>query len=151
MLHAALAGNDRFLADDIELNRQGPSWTVDTLREYRDWYPGATLFLLVGMDQYAEFGTWREPDEISRLATVVVMARGGDRPQGGEVRTVAVTRIDVSSTQIRDRVGRGEPIRYLVPEAVERIIEGHELYGPAADTGRVGPTAAVPNRPGSAG
>jgi len=79
------------------------------------------------------------------------MARGGEQPRTGEAPAIAVTRIDVSSTQIRERVRRGEPIRYLVPDAVARIIVEHELYGLEADTGRVGPAAAVPNRPGSVG
>ena len=151
MLDAALAGDDRFRVDDIEMNRQGPSWTVDTLRAYRERHAGAVLFLLVGMDQYVEFATWREPEEIARLATIVVMSRGGEQPRGPGIVSVAVTRIDISSTQIRDRVGRGEPIRYLVPEAVETIIAGHALYRPTADTGSGGTGRAIPNRPQPAG
>jgi nicotinate-nucleotide adenylyltransferase len=150
MLTAAVAGDDRFRVDAIELDRQGPSWTVDTLKEYHARDAGAELFLLVGMDQYLEFETWREPAEIARLATIVVMARGGDAPRGSGIRRVDVTRIDISSTAIRERVRRGESIRYLVPDAVERIITQNALYRDRIETGGA-VAGTAPNRPGSAG
>jgi nicotinate-nucleotide adenylyltransferase len=134
MLRAALAGDDRFEIDDLELHRAGPSYTVDTLRLYRGRLPDATLHLLVGADQFAEFETWHLADVIRSLAVLCVLARGGPGAVGGEgegVVHVPVTRIDLSSTAIRRRVGAGESIRYLVPVAVERIIRGRGLYAGA--------------------
>lgn len=134
MLRAALAGNDTFEICDIELRRSGPSYTVDTLRQLRAELPEATFFLLLGIDQVREFSTWREPDAILRLAHVVMLTRaGGESSQGDFVHdVVAVTRIDISSTLVRRRVAAGQPIRYLVPDAVAAIIEREGLYVQAA-------------------
>ena len=128
MIRAATHGDARFEVSDVELKRTGPSYTADTLRQLhgRD-----ELFLLIGVDQVREFSTWREPHEIQRLAQLVMMTRSGieEPPESGIVqRTVSVTRIDISSTLIRQRVAAGRPIRYLVPSAVEEIIVAERLY-----------------------
>ncbi|MCI0436110.1 MAG: nicotinate-nucleotide adenylyltransferase [Gemmatimonadetes bacterium] len=129
MVKAAIAGDARFALDDIELQRSGPSYTVDTLIAYGSRHPGASLFLLMGVDQYAEMHTWRRPDEIRRLATLAVLDRAGEpvTPGPGVVR-VPVTRIDISSTGIRERVRQRRPIRYLVPDAVGALIDAQRLY-----------------------
>lgn len=133
MLEAAVAGNPAFEISEIELRRTGPSYTVDTLRELATKFPDDELFLLIGVDQVREFHTWREPDEIARLARLVMVARGGLHESGAQSRyvshTVNVTRIDVSSTMIRARVAAGESVRYLVPDAVAEIIAREALYG----------------------
>jgi nicotinate-nucleotide adenylyltransferase len=144
MLELAVAQDRRFGIDRLELERGGASYTVDTLRALHGAQPGVQLTLLVGADQYAEFPTWREPDEIRRLARLAVLMRGGAsgaeaessgswRPSvsemAGGVLSVAVTRIDISSTAVRRRVAEGLPIRYLVPPAVERFIFENRLYG----------------------
>jgi nicotinate-nucleotide adenylyltransferase len=129
MIQAATADHERFAVSDVELRRTGPSYTVDTLRELRR--PTDQLFLLLGVDQVREFSTWREPAEVARLASLVMMARGGieDPPDRGIVQyTVPVTRVDISSTLIRQRVAAGQPIRYMVPAAVEEIIAAERLY-----------------------
>lgn len=136
MVAAAIAGNDSFSMDELELRRNGPSYTVDTLRAYRTRHPDAALFLLIGADQYAEMQTWKAPDAIVRLATLAVLDREGVlRPPGPDAVRVPVTRIDVASTDIRSRVRRGLPVQYLVPAAVEDLIRRHGLYldgaGPA--------------------
>jgi len=129
MLHAAVAGNDMFRIDEIEIRRGGPSFTVDTLREYRERLPDVELYLLIGTDQWAEFETWRDPGTIRQLSRVAVLAREGVAPAGAaDVEMVPVTRVDISSTDIRRRVAAGRPIRYLVPEAVASIIERTGLY-----------------------
>jgi nicotinate-nucleotide adenylyltransferase len=131
MVRAAIAGDDRFQADGLELRRTGPSYTVDTLRELRDRHPGAELFFITGADNLADLPRWREPDEIARLATLAVVSRAGDSlPEGGPYPAVAVpvTRVDVSSTQVRRRVAAGLSIRYLVPGAVGAVIERERLY-----------------------
>ncbi len=129
MIRAAIAGDERFEVSDVELNRAGPSYTVDTLRHLRAG--GDELFLLLGVDQVQELSTWREPDQVLHLAQLVMLARTGieEPPAGGIVKhTVPVTRIDVSSTLIRRRVAAGQPIRYLVPAAVAEIIAAEGLY-----------------------
>lgn len=132
LLRAAVAGDDRFEIDDIELRRPGPSWTVETLRALHARWPAARLFLLIGMDQFLEFGTWREPEEIERLARVAVLSRAGAAAPAGAARHIAVpvTRMDVTSTEVRRRVAAGLPIRYLVPAAVEELIARFGLYRP---------------------
>ena len=130
MLELAIAGDDRFAIDTLELDRQGASYTVDTLRELADRHPSTRFTLLMGADQYEEFGTWREPDEIRRLARLAVLMRSGRK--GGPVAegdiALDVTRIDVSATDVRRRVADGLPIRYLVPHAVEAFIFEQNLY-----------------------
>lgn len=133
MLRAATAGDPRFATSDIELRRAGPSYTVDTLRELRERDPTGVLFLLLGVDQFREFHTWREPDEIARLATIVVMSRGGaeppELPREFAYQWLPVTRVDISATEIRRRLAAGEPVKYLVPPAVEEMIRREGLYG----------------------
>lgn len=129
MVRAAVGDDERFEASDIELRRDGPSYTVDTLRELREGHPDDELFLIVGADQLAELGTWKEPEEIRRLATVVGLARAGEVATGVDgARLVEVPRVDVSSTGIRRRVGAGEPVSYLIITGVEDIIRRQALY-----------------------
>src|SRR5690606_13779384 len=131
MVRAAIRGDPRLEVDDLELRREGPSYSVDTLRVYRERYPDAELFFLIGVDQMREFGSWREPEEVARLACLSVMTRDGESPAPDTPfphRLVPVTRIDVSATDIRTRVREGRSVRYLVPEAVRRRIEGWGLY-----------------------
>ena len=134
MVVAGVEDDSRFLASDLELRRPGPSYTVDTLREFRRQGVGEELFFLMGSDQLAEFHRWREPEEVGRLARLVVMAREGDDPDlttpGVQVEplVVPVTRIDLSATRVRNRVREGRSIRYLVPDPVRRIILDERLY-----------------------
>jgi nicotinate-nucleotide adenylyltransferase len=131
MVAAAVRDDPRFEADGLELRRTGPSYTVDTLRELRAREPDAELVFLTGADNLAELPRWREPDEIARLATLAVVSRAGETlPPDGPYPAVAVTvtRVDLSSTQIRRRVAAGQSIRYLVPEAVRAVIQREGLY-----------------------
>ena len=131
MVRAAIAGDPRFEADGLELEREGPSYTVDTLRALRARHPGAEIFFLTGADNLRELHLWREPDEVVRLARLVVVSRGGEGVPAEArypARAVGVTRIDLSSTEVRRRVGAGETIRYLVPDAVAALIARHGLY-----------------------
>ena len=132
MLRAAVVGDERFEVSELELRREGASYTVDTLRELRAEHPDAELFVAIGADQVSELDTWREPDEIAKLATVVAFARSGQAVPSSrrEVRRVEVPELHLSSTLIRARVADGEPVRYMVPAAVERIIRRRGLYGP---------------------
>lgn len=131
MVRAATSGDARFGVDDLEIRRGGVSYTVDTLRELREREPDADLFFLVGVDQFRDFDSWREPDEVARLATLAILARGGETlatptPYGG--RRVPVSRIDISATEIRRRIAAGLSIRYFVPDPVRAVIEADRLY-----------------------
>lgn len=130
MLRAATAPDERFLVDDLEVQRGGASYTVDTLRVYTTAQPAAELHLMLGADQFEELHTWREFEEVRRLATLVVLPREGRGPVAAEPGVVPLpgVRIDVSASEIRRRIGAGEPIRYLVCPAVESIIRDHDLY-----------------------
>ncbi len=134
MLRAAVGDDPRFEVSELELRREGASYSVDTLRRLREERPEHELFFIIGADQFAELDTWREPEEIARLARLVVIPRGGTEPGAPppgldvEYDVVDVTRIGLSSTDIRERVRAGRSIRYLVPEGVLEIIEAHALY-----------------------
>ncbi len=138
MLEAALADDPVLEASDLEMRREGPSFTVDTLAELRALYPDTELVLLIGADQWRQLASWKDPVGIARLARVAVMARSGESQASVDPgvpvtsRTVPVTRIDVSATEVRARVRQGRSIRHLVPEGVRRIIEREALYAPPA-------------------
>ena len=142
MARAAVRGHTGLTVDRLELDRDPPSYTVDTLRDLRARMPDAELHLLLGADQWASFGRWKDVEEIAALARIVVMARDGQEPSeldpglppGVEVpwRGVDVRRIDVSSTEVRDLVRAGKSVDDLVPPGVARIIHEHELYRAAS-------------------
>jgi nicotinate-nucleotide adenylyltransferase len=113
----------------IEIEREGLSYTVDTLAAFAGRHPEAERFFLVGTDVLASFGQWREPERVLRLATLAVMQRSGEtgRVPEGAVR-VETRRVDVSSTEIRERVRTGRTIRGFVPEAVAAYIAEQRLY-----------------------
>lgn len=131
MVRAAVDGDPRFEACDIELRRPGPSYTVDTLRELAALHPGAELVLLIGADNLREIPTWRDPEGILALARVAVLSRdGAGVPPDAPIPATAVrvTRVDVSATEVRRRAAAGETIRYLVPDAVRALVERRGLY-----------------------
>ena len=139
MVRAAVRGNPAFEASGIEVDQPGPTYTVDTLRRFRAEHLDAMMFFLMGADQLAEFHEWKEPEEIAALATVVVMARDGSSGEGAngrgvgrglpvDVMSIPVTRLDLSSTHVRERVRDGRSIQYLVPPEVLGIIEDQGLY-----------------------
>ena len=143
MVELAISGDDRFRASRIELDREGPSYTIDTLRELHEHGPDDELFLILGGDQAAALPRWHEPEEVLSLATVVVFARGTStrnaigvqlsRLRGAQrLLFVEMPRIDVSATMVRRRAAEGKPIRYLVPDKVANYIGAQSLYGASA-------------------
>ena len=125
MLRASIAAEPRFQVSRAELDRAGPSFTVDTLESLRR---EGELFLILGSDAYADFERWREPKRIRGLATVVLAARPGAPNAPDGVRMLDSPLMDISSRELRARAARGKSLRYLVPEAVLRYIEEHRLY-----------------------
>ena len=136
----AVAADDRLAVWRVEVDRPGPSYTVDTLRLLRERSPQDELTLILGADQAQRLASWRDPEAVLSLATVAVAARG-DLQQGAVLRRLEslagseriaffeMPRIDVSSTLVRERVGSGRPIRYLVPEQVADHVQANHLYG----------------------
>lgn len=138
MLELAVAGEPRFSVSRVELERDGPSYTVDTLESFA----GADeLFLMLGGDAIAELPRWKDPDRIARLATLVVAERPG-APSAPKDRSASLLvfdapRLDISARELRARAARGRSLRYLVPDPVWRHIEARGLYraeGPSSGT-----------------
>jgi nicotinate-nucleotide adenylyltransferase len=151
LVDVAIADDDRFTSSRIELDRDGPSYTSDTLRAMHSAAPDDEHFLILGGDQAATLPAWHEPEEVLALATVAVVERVSwtrnaigikiARLKGSErVRYLDMPLIQVSSSAVRRRVGAGRPIRYLVPDAVASYIEAKGLYGAGAHTAESSPT-----------
>jgi nicotinate-nucleotide adenylyltransferase len=136
MLELAVAGEPRFAVSKDELDRNGPSYTVDTL----ELLAGADdLFLILGSDAIADLPRWKDPDRIARLATLVVADRPGAPERMGDAPVVQfdAPRLDISSRELRARAARGRSLRYLVPDPVWKHIEARGLYraeGPTSTT-----------------
>lgn len=135
MVRAAVGCDDRFRVSELEIRRDGPSYTVDTLRTLRDGpLADARIYLIMGVDQYRDFSDWHRPDAIRRMATLAVMDRAGEGVDGeradedADLVRVPVRRVDVSSTEVREMVGRGEDVSALVDPEVARIIDAEGLY-----------------------
>lgn len=140
MLEIAVAGQPHFRVDRRELERPGPSYTVDTLAEIRADDPARELFLLLGADSVADFASWRAPEQILQLATLMAVNRGRTPPdlsgfrrrfgETGERRLVHVTMpaVDLAATDLRTRVASGRSIRFMTPRGVEAYIAQHDLY-----------------------
>jgi nicotinate-nucleotide adenylyltransferase len=135
----ATAGEDRVEVSDLEIERGGASYTVDTLRALHERDPEHALTFIVGGDMAYSLPTWREPEAILGLARLAVAERDGLRREdiaerlaplhsGDRVVFFDMPRIDLSSSAVRDRVAAGRPIRYLVPDPVVDAIHARSLY-----------------------
>lgn len=140
MLEFATAGHTQLRVSRMELDRTGPSYTVETLEQLRDEQPDRTLFLVIGADSLADLPTWREPERILELAELIVVNRGQREPDvaaveqslgreaAGRIRRVWIPGVDLSASDIRGRVQAGRSIRYMTPRAVEMYIRERGLY-----------------------
>jgi nicotinate-nucleotide adenylyltransferase len=147
LVGAAARTDPSVFVSRVEIDRRGPSYMVDTLRELRRQYPGRELVLLLGADQLARLGTWHEAEAIPRLARVAVAPRPGVTLRGldgARVERIEMPLVDVSSTLLRARIAAGRSIRHLVPEPVRALIESEGLY-------RRAPTAPGAPEPRPAG
>ena len=140
MAELAVAGDDRFEVSRMEVDKESPAYTSETLAALREDSRDDELFLILGGDQAASLGSWHEPERVLELATVVVFDRGswgrnaigitiGRLPGARSVRYLDMPLIQVSSSLIRRRVREGRPIRYLVPDSVAEYISSNDLYG----------------------
>ena len=130
MVEMAIAGAHRFALERSEIDRSGPSFTVDTLRTLRDREPDHSFVLLIGADAAAELPTWHQAEEISRLARIVMFARPAwlDSRMIGDFEAIRVPQVEISASEIRRRVRAGRSIRYWVPDAVRDHITTRRLY-----------------------
>ncbi|WP_195908275.1 nicotinate-nucleotide adenylyltransferase [Nostocoides sp. HKS02] len=129
----ATASNPRFTVSRVDIDRPGPTYTIDTLRDLRAERPGAELFFITGADALAQILSWKDADELFRLAHFIGVTRPGyplsesglpaDRVTLEEVPAMAI-----SSTDCRARVERAEPVWYLVPDGVVQYINKYHLY-----------------------
>lgn len=137
MVELALSGHPSFAVSRVDVDRSGPTYTIDTLAELAKQYPEADLFFILGNDAYAGIDSWKDAVDLPKLAQLVVMVRadraeGGDFPAKPRVNLMTLAALPISATDIRERVRDGESIAGLVPEAVERYIHEHHLYGASA-------------------
>lgn len=141
MVKLAVASNDRFEVSRIELERAGPSYSVDTVEAMRRLMPGAKLYFITGTDAILGLDTWQDPQRLLRLCQFVAARRPGfDEPGIGEafgaieerygcrILRIEAPGIDVSSSDLRRRVRQGRSLKYLVPDAVADYIQKHGLY-----------------------
>jgi nicotinate-nucleotide adenylyltransferase len=129
MVVAALDGVEGIEASRIEMERDGPTYTIDTVEALAA--SERALFLVMGSDVAAGLPTWHRVDELRELVTLAIVDRGDvpcDAPSGWKVARVSTPRLDLSSTDLRRRVAAGEPIDFLVPTAAARILRAHSLY-----------------------
>lgn len=151
MIKEAIGDNEHFEISDVEIKRPGRSYTIDTIRVFREMYgEKSRLYLIVGTDMINDISTWKDVDILSRMCSFIVINRfpvplqeaaGTNKsPRGiaifspekrGEIESLRVTipPIGVSSSEIRDRLKRGVSIRYLTPRCVEDYIKRNDLYG----------------------
>jgi nicotinate-nucleotide adenylyltransferase len=156
MVRRAITGHPRFRASSIELDRSGRSYSIDTLHALRQRFPEPTKFVfLLGLDAFREIGTWKRYEELFSLADFAVLSRppyritsprallpvaarrhfcyGPNRrmlvhTSGNRIAFLAVTALDISASNIRQRARRGHSIRYLVPSSVASYLDRHQLY-----------------------
>lgn len=150
----ATVANPQFDVSRIEVDRPGPSYTVDTVRSFRETLgPDVELWFITGLDAVREILTWREPEAFVRLCRIAAVTRPGYRVEEieavrrqvlalaggheGHFEVLEVPALAISSSDIRRRVHAGEPIKYLVPESVETYITKIGLYTPAGDPGEL--------------
>ncbi|GIU88437.1 MAG: putative nicotinate-nucleotide adenylyltransferase [Acidimicrobiia bacterium] len=130
LVETAVDGVDALEPCALEMEREGPTYTIDTVERLRD---GArSLYLVVGADLVAGLPTWHRVDELRRAVTLAVVGREGEAVAsvpGWDSCTVTMPRLDVSSTDLRDRIARGAPFDYLVPTPAARILRARALYG----------------------
>jgi nicotinate-nucleotide adenylyltransferase len=140
----ATASNPQFSVSRIDVDRKGPTYTIDTLRDLQALHPDADLFFITGADALEQIFSWRSAEELFDLAHFIGVTRPGHTltdpglPAGG-VSLVEVPALAISSTDCRERVARGEPVWYLVPDGVVRYIDKRRLYIAAEADAWTGP------------
>lgn len=141
MVEMSIRDNKNFKVSRIEIEREGPTYTIDTLQRLHDLFPEQELYFITGTDALKELITWREPQEIIKLARIVGASRPGYDSHGllakiyrkypftkDRISQLEVPALAISSTDIRSRVQNNKSIRYLLPEEVRLFIKTNKLY-----------------------
>ncbi|TWT65274.1 nicotinate-nucleotide adenylyltransferase [Allorhodopirellula solitaria] len=143
MLRLAVSGQSGHRIETYELDRDGVSYTVDTLAYLRDQFPDHTLFFIIGADSLASFAQWKDPDRLLQMCTLAVVRRGGMPPPSYDIlqdfaspekvqacreAEIVMPQIEISSRELRRRVARSQSIRFHVPHSVEAFIRNENLY-----------------------
>lgn len=126
MLRLAIEGEEGFQLDDCELRRPPPSYTIDTIEEIRTRRPDPQMYCLIGEDNLPTLHKWYRFDELRKAVQFIVLDRTGKSPD--HPYPIVHRKIDISATEIRNRVASGQSIRYFVPQAVEEIIRREKIY-----------------------
>jgi len=162
MVRLATLTNPFFRISDIELKRPGKSYSIDTIRYFRERHPGSVLFFILGRDAFMEIETWKDFQGLFSFSNFVVMARPGFHetplgsqlpvgllasfrydqevkawvhPSGHTLHFEEITFLDISSTKVRELIERGRSVRYLIPAEVESYVQKHGLYRKKEDNG----------------
>ena len=129
MCRLAIADETQFELSDVELRREGRSYTVDTLRELHRLHPGDELFVILGWDAARLFGGWHKPDEVRRLAEIVIVTRpGSGTPDGAAGLLCERPTPNISGSELRRAIARGDDVSDRLPAAVAAYIADHNLY-----------------------
>ncbi len=143
MIEFAIAGHDAFYLSKVEIERGGVSYTVDTLKEIAANQPDDQLFFMMGGDSLDSFGQWRQPEEILKLASPLIVNRPGADPvdlsklaaftndqriESFQSLAIESPLIEISSSDLRNRIGAGQSVRFQLPRSVEKFIETQRLY-----------------------
>ncbi|WP_369397240.1 nicotinate-nucleotide adenylyltransferase [Syntrophomonas palmitatica] len=141
MVHLAIVGNPAFNLSTLEIERQGPSYTIDSIEYFRSRFPRTEIYFIMGMDSLLIFGSWKEYQRLAGLCRFIVCTRPGyvmdknnpslaDLPDvlWDNLRALQIPGLDISSSDIRQRVRHGAAIKYLLPSAVEEYIHREGLY-----------------------
>ncbi len=129
----ATASNPRFTVSRVDIDRDGPTYTVDTLKDIADAYPDAELFFITGADAIKQILEWKDVEQVWPLAHFVAVTRPGHKlelPKApkGAISVLEIPALAISSTDVRARVAKGDPVWYLVPDGVVQYIGKHNLY-----------------------
>ncbi|NTW72853.1 MAG: nicotinate-nucleotide adenylyltransferase [Eubacteriaceae bacterium] len=141
MTELGIRSNDKFEVSDIEINRRGYTYTIDTLEELEKLYPGDSLFFITGADIIFEIDNWKKADQVLKKTSIITTFRPGYEQENLDVRIEELRELygakifklyapemDISSSEIRSRIKHGYSIKYLLPEAVEDYIYKNDLY-----------------------
>lgn len=141
MTMVATASNPRFTVSRVDIDRKGPTYTIDTLRDLRELFPDAELYFITGADSLASIMSWRDWEVMLEMANFVGVTRPGYElskdmlpleSQTG-IELIVIPAMAISSTDCRERAREGEPVWYLVPDGVVQYIAKNNLYGPNPD------------------
>ena len=148
MVRIAIAGHPAFSVSEIEASRPGPHYSVETLEEVRRARSGDELFFLIGADSLVDLPTWRQPEAIARMATIVVVNRPGIDlnpvstdalpsfgPDAHPLRAVEIPPVGIASKDLRKRMAERRSVRFMVPRGVEAYIEAQGLYSQVPESG----------------